>query len=97
MGTYVALLDFTRQGVDTVHESPRRVRAFKREAKKRGVKVRHVYWTLGSHDGVLVFEAPDAETAAALLLELARGGSVRTEVLTAFGEGEMTSLLEKVG
>ncbi|HVS15906.1 MAG TPA: GYD domain-containing protein [Thermoanaerobaculia bacterium] len=97
MATYIALIDFTRQGVDAVHETTRRAAAFKRRAKKQGAKVRHVFWTLGSHDGVLVFDAPDAETATALLIELARGGNVRTDTLRAFDEAEMGKLLERVG
>jgi uncharacterized protein with GYD domain len=96
MATYIALIDFTRQGVDAVHETTRRAAAFKRQAKKHGVKVRSVYWTLGSHDGVLIFEAPDADSAAAALLELARAGNVRTETLRAFDEGGIGKVLEGV-
>ena len=39
-----------------------------------GVKVTDIYWTLGDHDGVLIFEAPDDETATTLLLHLAALG-----------------------
>ena len=30
-----------------------------------GVKVRDIFWTLGHFDGVIVFDAPDDETAPA--------------------------------
>ena len=43
-----------------------------------GVKVTDIYWTLGDHDGVLIFEAPDDETATTLLLHLGAVGNVHT-------------------
>ena len=39
-------------------------------AKKRGATVKDMYWTLGSRDTVVVFEAPDDETAAALVMSV---------------------------
>jgi len=39
-------------------------------AKKMGAKVTDIYWTMGDHDGVLIFEAPDDQTASPLLLHL---------------------------
>lgn len=36
MSTYVALLSFTQQGLQNIHESPHRAGAFKSAARKAG-------------------------------------------------------------
>ena len=58
-----------------------------------GVKVAGIYWTLGAFDGVLVWEAPDEETATAALLHLGSLGNVRTQTARAFGPAEMQKVL----
>ncbi len=67
--------------------------AFKAAAKKMGCKVTGVYWTLGVFDGVLVFEAPDDETATSLMLHLGSLGNVQTQTARAFTEPEMAKIL----
>ena len=49
-----------------------------------------------SHDGVLVFEAPDDETATAVILSAEELGNVRTETMRGFTATEMQKLLAKV-
>jgi uncharacterized protein with GYD domain len=51
---------------------------------------------LGDHDGVLIFEAPDDETATTLLLHLGSLGNVHTTTVRAFTAAEMDKLLTKV-
>ena len=57
-----------------------------------GVKVTNIYWTLGDHDGVLIFEAPDDETATTLLLHLGAMGNVHTTTVRAFTAAEMDKM-----
>ena len=64
--------------------------------KKLGVKVTDIYWTMGDHDGVLIFEAPDDETATTLLLHLGAQGNVHTTTVRAFTAAEMDKILTKV-
>jgi uncharacterized protein with GYD domain len=71
-------------------------RAKEAAAKKPGVKVTNIYWTLGDHDGVLIFEAPDDETATTLLLHLGATGNVHTTTVRAFTAAEMDTILTKV-
>ena len=58
-----------------------------------GVRVTGIYWTLGAFDGVIVWEAPDEETATAALLHLGSLGNVRTQTARAFGPAEMQKVL----
>lgn len=95
MATFITTITFTQQGVQQIGETTKRATAVKAAGKKMGVKVSQVYWTLGGHDGVLLFEAANDETAAAFLIHLGAAGNVRTETVRAFSAGEMDKLLEK--
>jgi len=95
MATYVTMLDYTQQGLDAIKESPRRAAAFRDSAKKAGVTVKDLYWTIGGHDGVLIMEGPDEKKIMALLLTLGRAGNVRTKTLRAFDQAEMKKILAR--
>jgi uncharacterized protein with GYD domain len=96
MPTYVATIKYTPQGVGGIAETTRRADAFKAAAKKMGVKVTAVYWTLGAFDGLLVLDAPNEETVAAALLHLAAKGNVQTTTARAFDAAEMEAILSKI-
>ena len=96
METYVLLLNFTDQGIRNVKDTIKRAETFRRIADKAAVKVKEVYWTLGQHDGVLIFEAPDEATATALGLSLGTLGNVRTQTLRAFSAEEIGRILSKM-
>ncbi len=96
MATFISTIKFTQQGIKGIDETTKRAAAVKAAAKKMGVKVTDIYWTLGDHDGVLIFEAADDETAATLLLHLGAGGNVHTTTVRAFTAAEMDKILTKV-
>lgn len=94
MHTFIALLDFTDQGIRTIRDSPHRADQFNRLAEEAGAKVVAQYWTIGSHDGVLILEAPDDAVAASILLALGAAGNVRTTTLRAFEWAEAQGLID---
>lgn len=96
MATYIVVLDFTDQGIKNLRSSTDRADAFLAEAESMGAKIQTQYWTVGAHDGVLILDAPDDETATALVLSLASHGSVRTQLLRAFDRSEIESVLNKI-
>ena len=93
MATYIALVDFTIDGINNIQYTTRRSEDFAEEAKKLGVDVKDVYWTMGAHDGVLIFDAPDDETASAAMLSLGARGKARSHTLRAFNREEMDAIL----
>jgi uncharacterized protein with GYD domain len=93
MATFIALLDFTDQGIRNISDSTHRADQFNEMASKRGARIVAQYWTTGSHDGVLILEAPSDEVAASLLIGLAAGGNVRTTTLRAFDWAEAKELI----
>ena len=97
MPRYVVLFDWTDQGVRNAKDSVKRVGQAREAFQQQGITIEAVYWTLGSHDLVAVMSAPDGETFAAALLQLAGQGNVRTTTLRAFDEGEFGAILAKLG
>jgi uncharacterized protein with GYD domain len=97
MATFISTIKFTAQGVKAIGETVKRAAAFKSSAKKMGVKVTDIYWTLGDHDGLLIFDAPDDESATAVMLHLGSLGNVQTTTTRAFNAAEMEKLLAKMG
>jgi uncharacterized protein with GYD domain len=55
-----------------------------------------MYWTLGHYDQVCVFEAPDDETAASVLLSADILGNIRTQTLRAFTNVEIVKILANI-
>jgi len=97
MATFISTIRFTDQGIKGIHDTTRRAAGIKAAAKKLGVKVTGTYWTMGAFDGVLIFEAPDDETATALMLHAGSLGNVQTTTLRAFNAAEMDQILSRVG
>ena len=97
MATFISTLKFTQKGLEAIHDSTKHAAAFKASAKKMGVKVTGAYWTMGYFDGVLIFEAPDDETAAAATLYLSGQGFVHTTTARAFEAGEMGKVVGMLG
>ncbi len=96
MATYVSTLSFTDQGTKGIKESRHRADSFRSVAEAHGAKVRDIFWTLGPFDGAIIFEAPDDETATALMLHLASLGNVSTRTARAFDSQEMGRILDKI-
>lgn len=96
MPTYIVLASFTDKGVHDVKDTVGRADKFKDMAKKTGVTVRNMYWTLGPTDVVAICEAPDDETATTLSMSVAARGFVRTQTLRAFSDAEIGKILERL-
>ena len=97
MATYIALLNFTDQGIRNIKDTIKRTDAVRETGKKFGVTLKDIYWTLGSYDVVHLYEAPDDESIAALLASLGALGNVRTLTLRAFSQAEVKGILAKLG
>lgn len=96
MATFITTIKFTQQGIKDIDHSTKRAAIFKAEVRKLGGKVKEIYWTLGDHDGLLILEAPDDETATAVMLHLGAMGNVHTTTCRAFTAAEMEKIVAKV-
>jgi len=93
MPLYITLASYTQKGIEHVKDSPSRLKDFREAVKAAGGDVKSFYLTMGSHDFVTVFEAPDDKTSARILLNLASRGNVRTETMRAFTEDEYRQII----
>ena len=96
MPTYIALMNYTQQGVAKVKDSPSRLAAGREEFKQAGAKIKEAYLTMGRYDLVCVIDAPDDETYARLTLDLASRGNVQTETLKAFSEDQFRKIVDSI-
>jgi uncharacterized protein with GYD domain len=93
MATYIALVNWTDQGIKNVKEAPARVDAARGLADKLGCEMRDFYMTIGPYDMVATLEAPDDEAAAKFALSLGSAGNVRTTTLKAFPEDSFRKII----
>ena len=95
MATYISLVRFTDKGIQAAKETTERLANWSSNVQSRGVSIKQMYWTLGHYDQVCIFEAPDDETAASVLLAADMLGNIRTQTMRAFTAKEMESILGK--
>ena len=93
MATYISLVQFTDKGIQAAKETTARVTEWASKVQSKGVSIKQMYWTLGQYDQVCIFDAPDDETAASVLLTADMLGNIRTQTLRAFTSSEMEKIL----
>ena len=96
MPNYVVLMNWTDQGIKTVRDTVQRRERADAQAERHGARIEQVYWTVGPYDLVVILEAPDDESATALLLELSSAGNLRTTTLRAYDREEMSGVLQRL-
>jgi uncharacterized protein with GYD domain len=96
MITYISLLSFTDKGIQAVKDTTKRAAAAKEIAKKLGVNMREVFWTMGECDMVCVLEADDENALVAFNLATAVQGNVRSRSLRAYSAKDMDKILSKL-
>ena len=94
--TYISLVQFTDKGMQGAKQTTQRVAAWAAKVQSMGVSIKQMYWTLGQYDQVCIFEAPDDETAASVLLAADMLGNIRTQTMHAFTASEMEQMLSRV-
>ena len=96
MATYIMLLDYTDQGIRNIKDSPKRADAARTLAKSCGAEMKEVYMTMGAHDLVARFEAPNDEAMAKFALAVGALGNVRSTTLKAFTESDYRKLIDSL-
>ncbi len=97
MATYIVLGNFTEQGIRNVKDTVKRADMVKEAAKKAGLNMKEIMWTLGAYDMVVTFEAPDEAAITAFSLAVGAAGNVRTQTMRAFDRGEMSNIIARMG
>jgi uncharacterized protein with GYD domain len=97
MPTYIALVDYSDYGIRHVKESPKRLDQAKALLREMGGDFKAFYMTMGGHDIVAIYEAPDDAIAARFTLMLGSAGNVRTKTLKAFPEQAYREIIASLG
>jgi uncharacterized protein with GYD domain len=95
MPHYIALMNWTEQGIKTFEASVERSEEAEAAMAAAGIKFKDIYWTIGAYDLIAILEAPDPETLTAALLKLGSQGNLRTSTLRAFTAEEMRGIIAK--
>jgi len=96
MAMYVSLIQFTDQGIRNIKKTIKRSDAAMAEAEKMGMKIVEEFWTMGTYDVVVMFDAPNDETMSAFVLKIGSFGNVKSHTMRAFRREEMTAVLAKI-
>jgi len=94
MPTYVTLIHYTEQGVQTFKDLSRRLDETRQSGEAVGAKLISYYLTMGQYDAIAITDAPDDEAIAKLALAAGARGNVRTETLRAFTEDEARAIAD---
>lgn len=96
MPTYISLCRWTAQGATSIKDSPSRLDAAKKAFAEAGVKVVGFYLTTGTHDMVIITEAPSDDVLAKAMLATISKGSITTQTSRAFTEDEYRALIKSL-
>jgi uncharacterized protein with GYD domain len=87
---------WTSQGLAGLPGWRERVEDGERIIEAAGGTLIGVYVTLGRYDVVEIFEAPDDEIAAEIVMKLQRFGAEHTETLRAFTRSEAEEIVRRL-
>ena len=93
MATYISLIKYTQQGIQNIKDSPARLDAAKKAFQSMGAEIKQFYLVMGQYDLAIVFDAPDDETVAKLMLATGSLGNVSTQTMRAFTEDEFRKIV----
>ena len=95
MARYVALVNWTDQGIRNYKDTAHRGEAFGAMLESMGSRLVDLVWTLGTYDIVAIIEAPDDETMTNAMLKLGVQGNVRTTTMRAFTGEEIERIVAR--
>jgi uncharacterized protein with GYD domain len=91
--TYISLCRWTQQGAQSIKESPARLDAAKKALAADGITLLNFYMVTGSHDIVIISDAPNDEVMAKAMLRTLSQGGITTQTSRAFTEDEYRRII----
>jgi uncharacterized protein with GYD domain len=93
MPTYIAMFNWTQQGLQNIKQSPSRLDAARKGFESAGVKLKEFYMVTGQYDMVAVVDAPDDTAVAKAILAASSQGSITSQTCRAFTEEEYRKII----
>jgi uncharacterized protein with GYD domain len=93
--TYIALLNWTDQGIRNVKDTAKRAESAKALARKLGGKL-EIHYTMGEYDAVAMIEMPSDEAYNRFALSTGSLGNIRTKTLKAWTLDELKKVIDEL-
>jgi len=93
MPTYIAMLNWTPQGLQNIKQSPSRLDTARKAFESAGAKMNEFYMVTGQYDMIVVLDAPDDASLAKALLSVTSSGSISSQTCRAFTETEYREIV----
>ncbi len=84
MPLYMTQFSYTPEAWKALVKKPEdRSTVFAEQATKLGGRLQALYYSMGEYDGLVIFEAPDQQTAAAIVFTVISPGHIKSARTTA--------------
>src|SRR5438046_5028703 len=93
MATYIALVNFTDQGVRQIRQTTERAKGLVNAAANLGIKIKDIYWTMGAFDAVFFADAADDEAMTAVDDSMVSLGNIGSLLMRDFSEWGLKQIL----
>ena len=96
MPKYVAFFSYTSEGWRKMIDNPGdRAAAARKVVEALGGTMECLYWMIGEHDGLAIFDAPDVVSAGATSAGVTSSGLITSRIQQLLDMDEAAALLEK--
>jgi len=93
MAGYILLGSYTDEGLANLKDMPEIIAKHRKHCEAAGIRLIGTWCTMGQFDFVSVYDAPDDLSMAERILDIARGGLVRTQTMRALSEEEFAQVV----
>jgi len=97
MPRYIALINFTEQGIKTISDWDKRLANGRKMLEESGGRLVEACLTFGPYDAVVITEAKDDDDALRGALRYGLAGNGRSVTMRAFNEAEAVRVTKSLG
>ena len=94
MPNYIVLGNYTEQGVKDIKGAPGRMEKAGGLVESLGGKIKDIYFTLGQHDFVGIFEFPNDDIMLSFAMQVGREGNIRFTTLKATPKDDVVRIIK---
>jgi uncharacterized protein with GYD domain len=93
---FMLSLNFTDQGIRSIKDTSKRIKAARDLAKKLGAEMKQLYLTTGQYDLIVFVEAPSGDHIAKFALAVGSLGNIRSRTSRLWTEEEYLKIVSEL-